>query len=91
MRAGARAVLAHRPALPVAVPRAIDINRGSLAELATLPGIGPTRARAIVLHRVRHGPFRAAADLLAVDGLGPVRVEAVRNFLRTLPGSDAFP
>ncbi len=69
----------------------VDINRGSLAELATLPGIGPVRARAIVLHRVRHGPFRAVADLLAVDGLGPVRVEAVRAFLLRVPDSDAFP
>ena len=27
----------------------------------TLPGIGRTRAEAIVLQRVRHGPFRSVA------------------------------
>jgi competence protein ComEA len=49
----------------------VDCNRASIQELATLPGIGPARARAIVLHRVRHGPFRDPSELGAVDGIGP--------------------
>lgn len=49
----------------------IDVNRASLGELQALPGIGPERARAIVLHRVRHGPFRSPTELSQVWGIGP--------------------
>jgi competence protein ComEA len=48
----------------------------------TLPGLGRTRAAAVVLHRVRHGPFRTVDDLAQVDGLGPVTVERLRRHLR---------
>jgi competence ComEA-like helix-hairpin-helix protein len=52
-------------------PVRIDLNRASLAELQLLPGLGPTRAEAVLLERVRRGPFRTIDDLCRVDGLGP--------------------
>lgn len=48
----------------------VNINRAGVDELVNLPGIGPTRARAIVEHRDRHGPFRAPGDLRNVAGIG---------------------
>lgn len=48
----------------------LDLNRASVAELETLPGIGPSRAAAIVQHREQHGPFRAPGDLREVSGIG---------------------
>lgn len=36
-----------------------------------LPGVGRQRAEAIILHRVRWGPFRRVEDLADVPGLGP--------------------
>lgn len=48
----------------------VDLNLASAAELETLPGIGPTRAAAIVAHRQEHGPFRVPGDLRAVSGIG---------------------
>ena len=48
----------------------IDLNTASASELETLPGIGPTRAAAIVTHREQHGPFQAPGDLRAVSGIG---------------------
>lgn len=48
----------------------ININRATAEELTSLPGIGPTRAQAIVEHRERHGPFRVPGDLRAVSGIG---------------------
>lgn len=48
----------------------LDLNRATAAELETLPGIGPTRAAAIVDHRERHGPFSVPGDLRAVPGIG---------------------
>jgi len=37
----------------------IDLNLASPTLLATLPGIGPVLARAIVDHRDDNGPFRS--------------------------------
>lgn len=58
----------------------IDVNRSPLFELTLLPGIGPGRAEAIVLHRVRHGPFRTLGDLVEVDGIGLSTVDGLRRF-----------
>ena len=51
----------------------------------TLPGIGQERARAIVLSRVRLGPFRSVNDLARVDGIGAATVDRLRLFLRAEP------
>jgi competence protein ComEA len=48
----------------------VDLNRATAAELETLPGIGPSRAAAIVRHREEHGPFRVPGDLREVTGIG---------------------
>lgn len=48
----------------------LDLNRASATELETLPGIGPSRAAAIVEHREREGPFTVPGDLRAVSGIG---------------------
>lgn len=48
----------------------LDLNRASAAELEELPGIGPTRAAAIVEYRERHGPFAVPGDLRGVSGIG---------------------
>lgn len=63
-------------------PLVLDPNQAAVAELATLPGLGPQRAAAIVLHRVRHGPFRDIADLERVDGIGPATLELLRPHVR---------
>src|SRR5262250_156554 len=49
----------------------LDVNRASAADLAALPGIGPTRARRIADYRAHHGAFRSLADLDAIPGIGP--------------------
>jgi competence ComEA-like helix-hairpin-helix protein len=64
---------------PGAVPTVLDINRASVAELQALPGIGPARAEAIVLHRVRHGPFADVEGLRGVDGIGDDTVASLRS------------
>jgi DNA uptake protein ComE-like DNA-binding protein len=38
------------------------------------------RAEAIILDRVRHGPFRTLEDLDRVDGVGATTIEALRPF-----------
>jgi competence protein ComEA len=70
-----------RPPAPRLVAVRLDLNRARLAEFAVLPGVGTERAAAIVLHRVRRGPFRSVDELAAVDGFGPVLLAALRPHL----------
>lgn len=60
----------------------VDIHRAGIAELRVLPGIGPARAEAIVLERVRRGPFGAIGDLARVAGLGPETLAQLAPWLR---------
>jgi hypothetical protein len=56
----------------LAVP--VDLNRATVEELESLPGIGPELARRIVEGR----PYASVDALLRVRGIGPARLTAVR-------------
>jgi competence protein ComEA len=47
----------------------VDINRASVEELMSLPGVGPAKAKAIVEHR-QTAPFKKTEELLQVRGIG---------------------
>ncbi len=53
---------------------AIDINTASASELEALPGIGPSKAGAIVADREANGPFASCDDLARVKGIGSATV-----------------
>ena len=48
----------------------IDINTATATCLQTLPGIGASRADAIIAHRQETGPFSAPDGITAVPGIG---------------------
>lgn len=48
----------------------ININTATLQELQTLPGIGETRAQAILAYRQKNGPFAKPEQLIKVAGIG---------------------
>ena len=48
----------------------LNINTATLEELQQLPGIGPSRAQAIINYRVEHNGFRYVEELLGVKGIG---------------------
>jgi competence protein ComEA len=50
---------------------AVDVNSAAQTELETLPGIGPSKANAIIEYRSSHGPFQNLNDLDQVPGIGP--------------------
>jgi competence protein ComEA len=58
------------PAGGVLADGRIILNLASEEELTKLPGIGPSRARAILALRQRLAKFRAVEDLLRVKGIG---------------------
>lgn len=60
----------------------LDLNTATAAQLEELPGIGPATAAAIIEHRERNGPFRSVESLLDVRGIGPAKLEQVRDALR---------
>lgn len=47
----------------------IDINSAGAEILCTIPGIGETRAAAIIAYREEHGGFRQPEDLMKVSGI----------------------
>jgi competence protein ComEA len=60
----------------------VDLNTASIAQLETLPGVGPATAQAIVDYRAQHGRFRSVDDLLNVRGIGPAKLDAMRPLVR---------
>jgi competence protein ComEA len=60
----------------------IDLNTASIAQLDTLPGVGPATAQAIVDYRSEHGRFSSVDDLLNVRGIGPAKLEELRSLVR---------
>jgi competence protein ComEA len=64
----------------------VDINEADWPELAQLPGIGETLAKRIVQSRQADGPFLDHAELTRVNGIGPKTLDAVRPYLRPMPG-----
>jgi len=60
----------------------INLNTATAQELDQLPGVGPATAAKIIEYRMQHGTFRSIDELLAVKGIGPKKLEAMRRFLR---------
>lgn len=72
--------LALLPCLAFAGP--IDINTASAEQLSEgLLGIGPQKAAAIVAYREQNGPYRSAADLTKVKGIGDNVLEKNRDLI----------
>lgn len=54
-----------------------DLNNAPESELSLLPGIGKELARRIITERETSGPFRSAADLQRVRGIGPKTIRQI--------------
>jgi len=65
--------------------RKIDPNAASVEELVRLPGIGEVLAGRIIAHREEHGNFASIDGLLAVNGIGPVVLEKIRELVEIDP------
>lgn len=59
----------------------ININTADVSELTKLPGIGETKASAIVEYRKEAGGFKNVEDLLNVNGIGDSTYEKIKNLV----------
>ena len=62
----------------------LDINRATLAQLDTLPGIGPVTAQRIIDYRIKVGRINALDELKMISGLGGSKFEEIKPLLRIL-------
>jgi len=63
------------------LPQKIDINRAEPWLLEALPGIGETKAQAIVDYRNENGPFKRIEDLLQVEGIGEGTFDKIKDYI----------
>ncbi len=66
---------------PPTAAEPVDLNRASADQLDQLPGIGPSTAAAIVAHRESNGPFASVDELLDVRGIGPAKLDTIRDLI----------
>lgn len=60
----------------------VNLNSASQAELETLPGLGPSKAGAIIDYRNQNGPFQTEDDLKKVSGIGEKTFEKLKELIR---------
>ncbi|QHT47221.1 ComEA family DNA-binding protein [Bacillus sp. SB49] len=65
-----------------AVGEKLAVNQATAAEMETLPGIGPSKAEAIIQYREENGPFASVDDLVNVPGIGEKTLENMRDSIR---------
>lgn len=59
----------------------VDLNTATLSELKSLPGIGETKAQAILDYRAQHGAFRYIEDITRVSGIGQSTFENLKDYI----------
>lgn len=55
----------------------VNVNTATASELESLPGIGPSKAAAIVEYRSANGAFKDLSALDAVPGIGPSTLQNI--------------
>lgn len=59
----------------------VNLNTATVSDLEALPGIGPSLAEEIVNFRSENGPFESVDDILEVSGIGPAKLEQLRDYV----------
>ena len=59
----------------------VNINTGTLEQLQTLPGIGPSTAKKIIELRTKNGKFSKIEEILNVKGIGEKQFQKMKDRL----------
>jgi competence protein ComEA len=74
-----------KPNVAAPVGAKININTATLAELDTLPRIGPAIAQRIIDYRTQNGLFQRIDDIMNVRGIGPATFEQLKDLITVGP------
>ncbi|TFE01089.1 helix-hairpin-helix domain-containing protein [Jeotgalibacillus salarius] len=61
----------------------ININNASPAELESIPGIGPSKAAAIVNYREENGYFTSIEEIMNISGIGEKTFDKLKESIST--------
>lgn len=59
----------------------ININTAGISELDKLPGVGETRAQAIIDYRNANGMFKKTEDIMEVKGIGQATYDKMKGMI----------
>ena len=59
----------------------LNLNTATVAELETLPQVGPATAQAIVDYRESYGRFETIEEILEIPGIGPSTFDQIQDLL----------
>lgn len=70
-----------QPLLNIEEPILVNINTADLDTLVLLPGIGPSKAQAIINYREQNGLFMRIEDIQKVKGICPSIFDSIKDFI----------
>ena len=68
----------------ITIDNPLDINRATITQLDSLPGIGPVTAQRILDYRTKVGRINSVDELKKISGLGGAKFEEIKSLLRVL-------
>jgi len=68
----------------ITIDNPLDINRATISQLDSLPGIGPVTAQRIIDYRTKVGWINSVDELKRISGLGGAKFEEIKSLLRVL-------
>ncbi len=71
-----------RTAAKLAPGEKININKATALELDRLPGIGPSRAQAILEYRTQSGNFKTVEDIQKVKGIKAGEFSKIKDYIK---------
>jgi competence protein ComEA len=69
-------------AADAALTGVVNINTATAEELQLLPGIGESRAKAVLVLRKQSGGFKSVDELAQVKGIGMTVLDRMRPYVR---------